>query len=95
MKSNFEVAQSFWEKKGCQNNSMTSTGDRLFSYNTCILQRTSYGYTIGNLTKYSQTARKHQSIANVRKATYYVLNVPIGGRYLLWFKKKRGVRRVK
>lgn len=55
---------------------------RIFSYDTCILQRLEDGTTVGNVTRYSVTTSKHQTKARSRTADVLVDNVPEGTQYL-------------
>lgn len=84
------VGDAFWNKKAAQGPSVHSSGNKLFSYGTVILQRLSNGRTIGNITKYSTTTSKHQSQVGVRRATYFVKDVPRGTTDLRKFKKVKG-----
>lgn len=74
-----KVGDAFFEKKSASSNSVTSTGDKLFSYGTVIGQRLPDGKIVGNKTKYSVTTSKHQSQTGIlSKANIFVENVPIG-----------------
>jgi hypothetical protein len=66
------VGNAFWNKKAAKGSSVHSSGNKLFSYGTVILQRLSNGRTIGNVTKYSVTTSKHQSQVGVRRASRLV-----------------------
>lgn len=92
MQSNSQVAKAFWNKQKGYNRGLTSTGDKLFSYSTCILQRLPSGSTIGNCTKYFATTSKHQSIACVRSADYVVDDVDRGASDLVERFKKGGFK---
>lgn len=84
------VGRAFWSGRAAVGSSVHSSGDKLFSYGTVILQRLANGRTIGNATKYSTTTSKHQSQVNVRMATYTVTGVPRGVTDLRpYLKKKR------
>lgn len=72
------VGRKFWEGKAGVANSVHSSGDKLFSYGTVLLQRLSNGKVIGNMTKYSPTTSKHQSQVSVYRADYKVTGVPRG-----------------
>ena len=72
------VGEAFWKGKAAKGSSVHSSGDKLFSYGTVILQRLGNGRTIGNITKYSTTTSKHQSQTSVRRATKTVSGVPRG-----------------
>lgn len=72
MASNYTAYDAFWKGKKCTGSSTHSTGDKLFSYGTVILQRLPDGKTIGNITKYSNTTSKHQSQGRVHSADMLV-----------------------
>ena len=72
------VGRAFWSGRAAVGPSVHSSGDKLFSYSTVILQRVGNGQTIGNTTKYSTTTSKHQSQTGVRMATHKVSGVPRG-----------------
>lgn len=58
---NFDVIKNFVNHaKACKGNSVTSTGDKLFSYNTIIAERIN-GVMYANFTKYTQTTSKAQN----------------------------------
>jgi hypothetical protein len=61
MKSNKEVVLAFSRGESAKSGSMTSTGYRLFSYNTIIAEYTAFGIRF-NASKYSATTSKHQSL---------------------------------
>lgn len=85
-----DVGRAFWSKRAATGSSVHSSGDKLFSYATVILQRLPNGQTIGNATKYSTTTSKHQSQTGVRMATHTVTGVPRGVTDLRpYLKKKR------
>ena len=58
MKANREIAEAFVLGNTSANANMTSTGDRLFSYHTCIAESFLNRY---NETRYSNTATRHRS----------------------------------
>ena len=72
------VGRAFWNGKSAKGSFVHSTGDKLFSYGTVILQRMPDGKVIGNKTKYSQTTSKHQSQVNMLQADYFVHRVDRG-----------------
>jgi len=72
MLTNKQVVSRFVDGKPGTNRSMLSTGTVLRSYNTAILQRQAGGRLIGNVTRYSATTSKHQSMAGVRLADIQV-----------------------
>ena len=76
--STSDVGRAFWSKRAAGGSSVHSSGDKLFSYSTVILQRLANGKTVGNVTKYSATTSKHQSQVGVRMATHLVSGVPRG-----------------
>lgn len=62
--NNEEVVKDFLCKKEAFSNTrnLSSTGNRLFSYSTCIAEYNKDGILYINLTKYSRTTSHHQSI---------------------------------
>jgi len=74
MLSNQDVVQCFYDGKAGHNRSLRSTGDKLFSYQTVILQRIR-GILVGNTTKYSRTTSKHQTLAKVHHADSTVQHI--------------------
>jgi len=85
----YDVGRAFWSKRAIGGGSVHSSGDKLFSYGTVILQRLANGQTIGNVTKYSTTTSKHQSETNVKMATHQVSGVPKGATDLKPYLKKK------
>lgn len=57
---NKEVCKEFIHRRIASGSNLISTGDKLFSYNTCIAQWHPHG-VIYNETKYSPTTSRHQS----------------------------------
>jgi hypothetical protein len=84
-----DVGRAFWSGRAATGSSVSSSGDKLFSYGTVILQRLSNGQTIGNVTKYSTTTSKHQSQTGVRMATRTVSGVPRGATDLRPYLKRK------
>ena len=78
MASNATAYNAFWEGKKGKGSSTHSTGDKLFSYGTVILQRLPDGKTIGNATRYSNSTSKHQSQGRVHSADTLVDGVRRG-----------------
>ena len=78
MASTFGASVAFWNGKAAKGSSVESTGNKLYSYTTVILQRLSSGEVIGNDTKYSATTSRHQSQARIASADIIVHNVPRG-----------------
>lgn len=60
MISNRELINAFLDGKTAQNGSMSTNGTKLFSYATCIAQKTERGI-IFNACKYSVTTSKQQT----------------------------------
>jgi hypothetical protein len=60
MISNVEVINIFISGKTAHNKSMSTDGTKLFSYATCIAQKTSDGILL-NVCKYSTTTSKQQT----------------------------------
>ena len=73
-----QVGVAFWNKRNAMGSSVHSSGDKLFSYGTVLLQRLPSGRVIGNATKYSTTTSRHQSQVGVRTADVLVTGVPRG-----------------
>lgn len=65
MRANREVAEAFVLGKAASNANMTSTGDKLFSYHTCIAESFLNRYNeicfVVNETKYSNTTTRHRN----------------------------------
>lgn len=68
MKTNREVAEAFVLGNTSANANMTSTGDRLFSYHTCIAESFLNRYNeicfVVNETRYSNTTTRHRNYVN-------------------------------
>lgn len=66
MRTNKEVAEAFVAGETMANANMTSTGDRLFSYHTCIgesfLNKRFDICFIVNETRYSSTTSRHRNL---------------------------------
>jgi len=60
MVSNIELINIFISGKTAHNGSMSTDGTKLFSYATCIAQKTSEGILL-NSCKYSTTTSKQQN----------------------------------
>lgn len=74
---NSEVVEAFFNRETGQSENRISSGDKLFSYNTCIAQWVGSKLLI-NTTKYSRTTSKLQGEIS-RKAgcqVGYLINVP-------------------
>lgn len=56
---NKEVCEEFMHHRIASGSNLVSTGDKLFSYNTCIAQWHPHG-VLYNETKYSTTTSRHQ-----------------------------------
>lgn len=78
---NDEIIEAFIEGRRANNStgSLSSTGDRLYSYSTCIAEYDKLGRLWYNKTKYSTTTSRHQYMLR-RRATIYreVDNIPRG-----------------
>jgi hypothetical protein len=65
MRTNREVTEAFVLRKASANANMTSTGDRLFSYHTCIAESFLNKYNeicfVVNDTRYSNTTTRHRN----------------------------------
>lgn len=57
---NKEVCKEFIHRRAAFGSHLVSTGDKLFSYNTCIAQFNGHALIL-NETKYSVTTSKHQN----------------------------------
>lgn len=57
---NKEVCKEFIRRRVARGSNLFSTGDKLFSYNTCIAQFNGHALVL-NETKYSPTISRHQS----------------------------------
>lgn len=78
---NKEVAYAFTCRRPATGSNLMSTGDRLYSYNTCIAQYDDDNTLYVNLTKYSGTTSRHQTYLkwHLRNNTFKeVFNVPRG-----------------
>lgn len=68
MKANREIAEDFVLGNPSANANMTSTGDRIFSYHTCIAESFLNRYNeicfIVNHTRYSNTTTRHRNYVN-------------------------------
>lgn len=68
MRTNREVAEAFVLGNPLANVNMTSTGDRLFSYHTCIAESFLNRYNeicfVVNHTRYSNTTTRHRNYVN-------------------------------
>ena len=71
-----EVAEAFLKYEKASTNNIYSTGNKLFSYSTCIAQH-SEGRIIGNATKYSSTTSKHLSYVKRNVTKWTTKNVPV------------------
>lgn len=69
----------------------TVIGDRHYSYQTIIRQTLPGGLTLGNITKYSVTTSKHQSMARVKECDVLLDGVPKGTTDLLPLAVERGL----
>lgn len=91
MRTNKDVVEAFLRGDILSNTNMTSTGDRLFSYNTCIAERYTYRglpRCAVNDTKYSVTTSKHHTLLMRGLFSYMVIpyvplfSIPIGTQFL-------------
>lgn len=57
---NIEVVKEFIRGNRASGSNLTSTGDKLFSYNTCITQFID-GTLYINITRYSATTSRHKN----------------------------------
>jgi hypothetical protein len=77
MLSNDDVIKAFYQGKEAKNRSLTSTGNSLLSYDTCIVQRVN-GKVIANATRYSNTTSRHRSAASIWHADMFVIGLARG-----------------
>ena len=82
-----EVGNAFWNREKAKGSSVKTDGEKLWSYNTVILQRLSNGSTIGNTTKYSSTTSRTQTQVGVKNATFLVDKVPMTAQDLQEYNK--------
>lgn len=61
MLKNLTVIEGFLFRKPCKSENLTSTGDKLFTYDTCLAQWTD-SYLIINMTRYSTSSSSHFNI---------------------------------
>lgn len=66
-------------------------GDRWFSYFTCIKQALPGGLSLGNITAYTRTSRRHQVMVSVRYCDVQLDDVPRGATDLLTIAVQRGL----
>ena len=66
-------------------------GSIVFSYATCIWQRLPGGVTIGNVTQYSPTTSRHQTMAGVAQCNVQLDNEPRGTTDLMSLAVERGL----
>lgn len=78
MKTNQDVVKSFLNGKIAKSLSMTSTGDKLYSYNTIIAQWHN-NELIVNKTKYSRTTSVHHQSKLFNEVRSYTNVVYVGG----------------
>lgn len=88
--TNREVCKRFVSGSECANGSnLYVSGDRLFSYGTCIAERLKDGFIV-NATKYSVTTSKHQTYLRYEMGSRKreeVTGVPMGTRSLAVYLK--------
>lgn len=65
MNTNEDVVNAFMHGMTLSSQNLSSTGDKLMSYNTCIIQRFADTETIYviNMTRYSSTTSRHRNSA--------------------------------
>jgi len=73
MSSNNDVIKSFVEHKANESTTLKSTGDCLYSYNTCISEFHDDVFVV-NMTPYSVTSTKHRNtLLKLIKNKYTIL----------------------
>lgn len=88
--TNYNVVKAFYDdEKSIESSTgnlwINQFGDKLYSYMTCIAQKTDGGI-IKNITSYSQSTSKHQGL--IDKFTFYAANVPRGCKDLIKYVEK-------
>jgi hypothetical protein len=65
MNTNNDVVDAFMHRMKLSSQNLSSTGDKLMSYNTCIIQRFVDAETVYviNMTRYSSTTSRHRNSA--------------------------------
>ena len=79
------VVEAFCKREASSNTSLSSSGDKLFSYKTCIAQ-VNGDLLIFNDSKYTATTAKHKGIlrrVHKWKTIQLVQNVPTGATDLI------------
>lgn len=89
---NQDVVRKFMEREPASGSNLYSSGDRLFSYNTCIGEWRDNTILV-NYTKYSRSTSKHQFYLRTQAVTAYdiarvneiipMYNIPIN-QQILW-----------
>lgn len=72
---NIDVVKAFLLRAAATGSNLISSGDKLFSYHTCIAQFLPTGRLIINITKYSPTTSKHQGYLERSLNGFHLLNV--------------------
>ncbi len=85
---NEEVIKAFKrrEKARSSTGSLWSTGDCLYSYNTCIAEYSKKGNLYINLTEYSTTTSHHQTLVNRHLYDYankFLFYIQIGTTHII------------
>lgn len=81
---NEDVIKSFLKRRECNNTTLHSTGNRLYSYSTCIAEFDLLDRLWYNATKYSRTTSKHQYLLRKNAVIYdQVDNVELSKRSIV------------
>lgn len=81
---NIDVVKNFLNGIAVSANNLSSSGDRLFSYRTCIAEFDEKGRLWYNGTKYSSTTSKHQHyIRNLGNIFAEVVDIPINSNSII------------
>ncbi len=85
MRKNTQTVLTAWNRNraaGKAGNSIWTDGERIFSYQTCLVDRVD-GHTVLNLTKYGPTTSQHQNTLAAHVSHFHTLrNVPRGTKHL-------------
>lgn len=85
---NEDVVKAFLHKMPLHTINLHSTGNKLFSYDTCIAEWTDNDILIGNATKYSSTTSKHMYYIKSYVDEWTTKDVPRGTMSLINYVNK-------
>lgn len=87
-----KAAANWWAGNRQASSSLFPAGDRLYSFNTVILQKLPDSRVVANVTKYSQTTSKHLFAAlKYGLADVFVYNVPVNTPDLTEYVKQKQI----